>query len=146
MESYTIFWRGPFSWEQVINEEGYNDQERLYAIAHEPPVRVSRTLYIGRATRQWTGQRLYRHQTVSNIAEEYDESSIVYYLGEVQLTKDQRHSERRTADIEAALINNHAEILEYNIQSTAIYYGRNLEIMHKGSVPPSLEDFDTSGW
>ncbi len=146
MERYTIFWRGPFSWEQVTNEEGYNDQERLYAITHEPPVRVRRTLYIGRATKQWTGQRLYRHQTDSDIAEDYSESSIVYYLGEVQLAEGQRRTERRTVDIEAAIISNHADILEYNIQSTVFYYGRDLEIKMKGNIPPGLEDFDTSEW
>ncbi len=146
MEQYTIEWRGPFSWDEVVNQEGYYGEERLYAIAYEPPVRKGKTLYIGKATKQRIGKRLYRSSADISIADDYGERSIVYYLGEVILGDNQRRSERRTLDVEAALINCHAEMLEYNIQSAAFYYGRDLKIRQRGNVPPGIESFDTSDW
>lgn len=146
MEEYEIQWRGPFTWDDIVEEEGYFDEERIYAIAHEPPVRTGKTLYIGKATKQYIGTRLSRHGADMAIFDDYGERSISYYLGEVVLDEGQRRSERRTLDIETALINHHADMLEYNIQSTVYYYGRNLSITQTGNVPPGLEDFDTMDW
>ncbi len=146
MEHYTIWWKGPFTYDEVIEDEGYGDDEDLYAIAHIPPKRAPRTLYIGRSFRQYVADRLKRHHADYAIYEKYGEKSIRYYLGRIRLKRGQRRSEKRVADIEAAIIYNHGDELEFNVQSTAAYYGRALSISHKGSVPPGLEDFKTSDW
>ena len=146
MERYTIRWRGPFNRDEVIDDEGYNVVERLYAITHEPPTRKHRTLYIGRAIDQYIGQRLNKHSTDNKISEEYCGLYIFYYLGEVKLHEGQRRSRKRTEDIEAAIINYHGDVLEYNIQSSVFYNGRKLALTHEGNIPPGIEDFDTSNW
>jgi hypothetical protein len=88
MEKYTIQWRGLVTWDEVVNEEGYYEEERIHAIAHKPPVRSGKTLYIGKATKQAIGDRLYRSEVDSAIADDYGEKSIVYYLGEVVLDEN----------------------------------------------------------
>jgi len=146
MERYTIVWRGPFTFEEVIENEGYGDDEDLYAIAHIPPKRKPRTLYIGRSFRQYVANRLKRHHADYAIYEKYGDRSVRYYLGRVKLKPHQRRSEKRIADIEAAIICNHGDDLEFNIQNSQTYSGRDLAIRHTGSVPPGLENFDTSDW
>ena len=32
MEQYDIIWRGPFTFDEIVDDEGYEDEEELYAI------------------------------------------------------------------------------------------------------------------
>ncbi len=147
MEKYTVRWRGPFTFDEVIDEEeGYVHSEELYAIAHDLPVRDSKTLYIGRAVGQFIGERLKRHDTDFAIWTDYGERSVVYYLGRIVLSGEKRMSAQRTFDIESAIICNHGEELEYNIANTQTYSGRHVKIRHSGEVPPGIENFSTKDW
>ena len=146
-EKYSVRWRGPFTWEEVREEKGYHEKEELYAIAHEPPTREPKTLYVGMTYWHYIGNRLaIGHHADAAIEDEYGYTSIVYYLGLIKLDPDQIRSEHRTKDVEAAIINKHGDYLEFNKQSTNTYYGRDLKISHIGSAPPGLENFDTSRW
>lgn len=146
MEKYTIRWRGPFTFDEVIEEEGYDYSEELYAIVHDPPVRASKTLYIGRAVGQFIGGRLKRHNADFAIWVDYGERSVAYYLGGVVLRGGKRMSPQRTVDIESAIICHHGDELEYNIASTQTYSGRHVQIRHSGDVPPGIENFSTKNW
>ncbi|MBA7672432.1 hypothetical protein ES703_80609 [subsurface metagenome] len=146
MEKYTIRWRGPFTFDEVIEEEGREYSEELSAIVHDPPVRVSRTLYIGRAVGQFIRDRLKRHDTDFAIWKDYGERSVAYHLGRIVLSGGKRISAQRTADIESAIICNHGDELEYNIVNTQTYSGRHVKIRHSGEVPPGIENFSTKNW
>ncbi len=146
MEHYTVLWRGPFTYDEVIEEEGYDDDEDLYAIAHIPPRRGPRTLYVGHSFRQYVADRLKQQPAIDAIYEKYGERSVRYYLGRIKLKPGQRRSEKRVADIEAAIICNHGDELEFNYVNTVTYSGRDLSVSHRGSVPPRLRDFKTSDW
>ncbi|OLS21203.1 MAG: hypothetical protein HeimC2_34210 [Candidatus Heimdallarchaeota archaeon LC_2] len=146
MEEYVIIWRGNFTYDEVIEDEGDDDSEEIYAITHEPPIRDSKTKYIGLAYRQNIGDRLKSSHTADEyLFEKYGERSIRYYLGRVELKKiGQIRSEQRLYEIESAMIYYHyniEDILEANIQSTSSYNGRDLRILNRGKVPPRIVDF-----
>jgi hypothetical protein len=138
---YVVEWRGPFTYGEVIADQGWEDDEELYAIAHEPPTRENRTLYVGRASRQYIGKRLDYHNAAYNIHEKYGGRSIRYYLGRVRFREGKRWSEKRVRDIENAIIFQHGEQLQFNIQSTASYSGRSLSVTQIGVVPPGIVSF-----
>ncbi|MBD3408422.1 MAG: hypothetical protein GF411_20025 [Candidatus Lokiarchaeota archaeon] len=51
MKYYVVDWDGSFTFDEVIDEKGWDDDAELYAICHEPPTRQNRTLYVGVSTR-----------------------------------------------------------------------------------------------
>lgn len=145
MEEYVIIWRGAFTWDTVIEDEGYDDREEIYAITHEPPVRESKTKYIGMAYHQNIGDRLNsNHSADDYLFDKYGQRSIRYYLGRIELKSNQIRSEQRLKEIESAMIYYHyniEDILEANLQSTSSYNGRDLRILNRGKVPPRITDF-----
>jgi len=141
MKYYVVEWRGPFTYDEVVSEQGWEDNEELYAISHEPPIQENRTLYVGRASKQRIGKRLEYHNAAHSIHETYGDRSICYYLGRVRLRDGKRWSEKRVKDIESAIIYYHNDILHFNIQNTSSYYGRNLSVTQIGAVPPGIGNF-----
>ena len=80
MKKFFINWRGPFTWEEVIKEEGFSDDEDIYAITWEPPKRKNRTRYIGIAIRQYIGKRLNQGHDVLIVNKIKEFASTSYYL------------------------------------------------------------------
>ncbi|MCK5238194.1 MAG: hypothetical protein KAR33_01530 [Candidatus Thorarchaeota archaeon] len=139
---YVVEWRGPFSFEEVLDEEGWEDTECLYTITHEPPIRDSKLLYIGSATKRYIGTRLsYYHKNVERIREKYGDRSVFYYLGSIRLRTGKSWSRKRALDVEAAIIFGHADLLEFNKQNTETYDRRLMVLTNIGDVPPDLMDF-----
>ncbi|MHA2309799.1 MAG: hypothetical protein ACXABJ_11015 [Candidatus Heimdallarchaeaceae archaeon] len=148
MEEVEIYWRGPYTWDEVLGE-GYGEKEDLYAITWEPPKRQARTLYIGIAFRQYIATRLKGyHDADLWIHDYYGEKSIRYYFGEILLEDGKKRSEQRVKDVEAAIIYYHykyEDICDANEQSTSNYYGRDVEIRNSGDIPPRIVDFRSVG-
>jgi hypothetical protein len=140
---YVVEWRGPFTIDEVIEFEGWEDDDALYAVVHEPPVRESQTLYIGSATKQYIGTRLWgRHHGVRRIRKQKGRRSLRYYLATVRLRVGKRWSRKRVLDIEKAIIYFHGDYLEFNTQNTKTYSGRVLVVTNIGNVPPGIHDFE----
>jgi len=144
MKKFLITWRGPFTWEEVIEEEGFSDDEDIYAIAWEPPKRANRTRYIGIAISQYIGDRLNQgHDGDYWLDEQHGEKSIRYYLGQISVGKGRRITDQNIKDLEAALIYYHynfKDICGANVQSTSNFYGIDLEVRNKGNIPPGIID------
>jgi hypothetical protein len=140
---YVVQWRGPFTYDDVIEYEGWEDDEALYAITHEPPVNEPRTLYIGSATKRYIGTRLWgRHRAVRHVRDMYGQRFIRYYLATVRLRVGKRWSRKRVLDIEKSIIYFHRGSLEFNTQNTKSYKGRVKVVTNIGNVPPGMQDFE----
>lgn len=145
MDEFTVEWRGPYTFDEIIDYEGY-DKEELYAIAWTPPKRVHRTKYVGMAYFQFIGQRLKQpHDADELLYIKHGVSSIRYFVGKI-LKRKGYITNKRVRDVEAAIIFHHSLneddtlMLEANIQSTEGYNGDPLEIYHIGDVPPGIVD------
>jgi len=149
MEEYEIVWRGPFTFEEILEIEGEVFDEEIYAVAWLPQKRKHKTLYIGIAFNQYIRQRLKGpHDADYRIWQKRGETSIRYFLGSLQLKENQRRSRSRILRIEQAIICYHYNcegMCEDNIQNTKSIDDYDFKIKNKGSVPPGIVDFYIDG-
>jgi hypothetical protein len=126
MDKVRVFWTKDFTLEEAINKEE-KQHEYLYMVFAENELK-----YIGMAFDGYLGDRLSNHEVIRVIKDDYPEDSIKIRTGNISGFK--RVTRQLVEDVEAVLINYYNP--QYNIQSTDIYWGRDIQITNQGTFRP----------
>lgn len=80
MTQYEIYWRGPFTYHEVVGKEGYDSSEKIYAIIDGKPPFDSESICLGRTVNQTIAEAL---QNGDCGIEDAGNESLRYYLAKI---------------------------------------------------------------